>query len=95
MGTVVMTGPSQYNFTDAYNELKRRGGAVEVGDAPDIARCVEHLLTDDVVRKEMQQAAAAGVAAMVGALDTTATALDLLIPAGGPSKTDERLKRAS
>lgn len=95
MGTVVMTGPSQYNFTDAYNELKRRGGAVEVGDAPDIARCVEHLLTDDDARKEMQQSAAAGVAAMVGALDTTATALNLLIPAGGPSQTDERLKRAS
>ena len=95
MGTVVLTGPSQYNFTDAYDELKRRGGTVEVANEADLARCVERLLTDDAARRDMQQAAATAVANMVGALDTTGAALEALLSAGAISKTDERLKRAS
>jgi len=96
LGTIVMTGPSQYNFADAYQELKRRNGVVEVSSEQDIAASAAHLLTDDAARSELQQCAAAGVAAMVGALDTTAIALDtLLSTAGEHSKPDERLERAS
>ena len=96
MGTVVMTGPSQSNFADAYQELKRRGGAVEVANAHDITDNAERLLSDKAACVEMQQRAAAGVAAMIGALDVTAGALDALLSTSGDHfEPDERLQRAS
>ena len=96
LGAAVLTGPSQYNFADAYDELKRRGGIMEVTNADDIAAAAEQLLSDVAARAELQRHATAAVDAMVGALDATATALaELLGPAGGRTKPDERLQRAS
>ncbi|MGI9477149.1 MAG: glycosyltransferase N-terminal domain-containing protein [Hyphomicrobiaceae bacterium] len=96
MGTVVMMGPSQSNFADAYEELKRRDGVVEVSNDRDIADNAGRLLSDEAARTEMQQNAAAGVAAMIGALDTTAGALDALLSTSDDHfEPGERLQRAS
>lgn len=94
--TAVLTGPSQYNFSDAYRELRSRNGVVEVGGADDIASTTDRLLTDDAARSELLANAASALAAMIGALDVTATALNELMPlTDDDTEPDERLKRAS
>lgn len=94
--TAVLTGSSQFNFTDAYNELRQRGGMVVVRDASDLAAAATQLLTSSGERQKVLDNAAAGLASMVGALDVTADLLDELV--GSPrdeSRPDEDLKRAS
>ncbi len=95
-GTAVLTGPSQYNFADAYDELRRRGGIVEVHGAADIAAATEQFLGDDAARHVLRKSASESVAAMAGALAATADALAALLPTSGDdSEPGERLKRAS
>ncbi|MFT5509749.1 MAG: 3-deoxy-D-manno-octulosonic-acid transferase [Hyphomicrobiaceae bacterium] len=94
--TAVLTGPSQYNFADAYGELRRRDGVVEVLNAQDISLTTERLLTDDAARAQLLSNAANGLDAMVGALKVTAAGLNALLPAPeDTTEPDERLTRAS
>ena len=96
-GTAVLTGPSQYNFADAYGELRRRSGVIEVHNSAQIGASIEHLLGDEEALRSLQNSAADSVNAMAGALDVTAeTLVDLLPPAAREStEPDERLKRAT
>lgn len=94
--TAVLTGPSQFNFSDAYGELQAREGFVEVRNADDIASTTDRLLTDSAARAELLANAANALAAMIGALEVTATSLnDLMPPTDDDTEPDERLKRAS
>jgi 3-deoxy-D-manno-octulosonic-acid transferase len=94
--TAVLTGPSQYNFADAYGELKRRNGIVEVHSVSDLASIITTLLTDDDQRSSILKNAAAGLAAMQGALRATSIALQQLLPPPVKgSQPGEGMKRAS
>lgn len=94
--TAVLTGPSQYNFADAYNELRRRGGVIEVRNASDIAAATQRLLQDDASRQELHERASQSLASMTGALEATAEELLALLAASGDdSEPGERLQRAS
>jgi 3-deoxy-D-manno-octulosonic-acid transferase len=94
--SAVLTGPSQFNFRDAYRELGRRHGMIEVSDAAGLAAAVKHLLTDATAFEQQLHDAAEGLAAMVGALAVTADALDALLPdPGWRNLSGERLQSAS
>jgi 3-deoxy-D-manno-octulosonic-acid transferase len=94
--SAILTGPSQFNFRDAYQELRRRNGAIEVSDAAGLAAAAKQLLTDTTAFDAQLRNAEAGLEAMVGALGMTADALDALLPdPGDHNRSSERLKRAS
>lgn len=92
----VLTGPSQYNFVDAYDELRRRGGIVEVRSAADIAAATQRLLQDDASRQELLESASQSLMAMTGALTATGEELLALLAASDSApQSGERLERAS
>ena len=93
----VLAGPSRFNFADAYEELSRRGAVIDVCDAKQLAQEVAILLAEPTVRAQLIMKAAAGLEAMVGALDVTADALAALLADTEHAlrPADEGLKRAS
>lgn len=94
--TAVLAGPSQYNFADAYSELRRRGGVIEVRSAADIAAATQRLLHDDKARQDLLESASQSLAAMTGALTATSDELlALLAAAENEPQPGERLERAS
>lgn len=98
LNAAVLTGPSQFNFADAYGELTRRGAVRVVQNANDVATEALRLLLDDDARQQIIADANKGVAAMVGALEATADALDALLPAAvtaGSQPSDGDVSRAS
>jgi 3-deoxy-D-manno-octulosonic-acid transferase len=90
-GAAVLTGPSRYNFLDAYDALLRRGGALEVTSAETLAETVRRLLGDERELARMRANATAALASLSGALARTVAALLPLLPAPPP---DEGLRRA-
>jgi 3-deoxy-D-manno-octulosonic-acid transferase len=90
-GAAVLTGPSRHNFSDEYGALLKRGGAVEVRSAADIAAAIRRLAHDTAELDRMRAGARAALAALSGALDATVTALEGLLP----QPADEGMRRAS
>lgn len=88
-GAAVLTGPHWQNFRDAYEQLIRHKGAIEVRSAGELAQTVSALLTNPAELDKMQGAAARALDTLAGALDLTAEAVLGLLP------ESERLKRAS
>ena len=97
LNVAVMSGPSQFNFADAYDELKRREAVVEIGNADELATEASRLFLDAVRREEVLRNAALALDAMVGALEVTTNALTALLvdPEPVPRPSNEGLKRAS
>jgi 3-deoxy-D-manno-octulosonic-acid transferase len=53
----ILFGPHMANFKDIADEMKRRGGAIEVRDAEDLSRALAELLENSDRRKRMGQRA--------------------------------------
>jgi 3-deoxy-D-manno-octulosonic-acid transferase len=53
----ILFGPHMANFKDIADEMKRRGGAIEVRDAEDLSRALAELLENSDKRKRMGQRA--------------------------------------
>lgn len=78
--TAVLTGPSGFNFEDAYEALLAAGGAIEVRDAEEIAAHVTRLLADRAELDRMLQNADAALGRLSGALERTIEALLPMLP---------------
>jgi 3-deoxy-D-manno-octulosonic-acid transferase len=76
----VITGPDQSNFADAYRELQRRGGMVEVANETELAGTVSLLLRDEVERARLSRGAVAALEELSGGMQRTVDALLPLIP---------------
>ncbi|MEZ5842320.1 MAG: glycosyltransferase N-terminal domain-containing protein [Hyphomicrobiaceae bacterium] len=79
-GTVVLTGPSVGNFADAYGELTRRGGAVVVGTAAELAEVAGTLFGAPDELERRRAAGSAALARLAGSLERTCAALLELMP---------------
>jgi 3-deoxy-D-manno-octulosonic-acid transferase len=79
---VVLAGPHNDNFADAYRALLRQKGAIEVRGAEELAAAVLRLLHDEGELTRMRAGAQAALQALSGALDKTVEALLELLPAG-------------
>ncbi|MGH6825513.1 glycosyltransferase N-terminal domain-containing protein [Methyloceanibacter sp.] len=80
LGAAVVTGPHWRNFADAYDELLRAGGAVQVSDAKDLATATLLLLEDAQARGRIMSRAESAIARMGGALPRTISELEQFLP---------------
>ncbi|HKA64473.1 MAG TPA: glycosyltransferase N-terminal domain-containing protein [Methyloceanibacter sp.] len=80
LGTAVMTGPHWRNFADAYDELLRAGGAVQVSDAQSLATTALLLLENAQARARLMSRAEGVIARMGGALPRTISELEQFLP---------------
>ena len=79
-GAAVLTGPSTFNFEDAYRVLLDDGGATQVGSADEIAQRAAELLGDPAGLADTRERALRALDALSGALERTVAALLPLIP---------------
>jgi 3-deoxy-D-manno-octulosonic-acid transferase len=89
LGAVVLVGPHQQNFPDAYDALIKNGGAIVVRSAEEIAGAARKLLSDEAALDSMRNRANAALATISGALPRTIEALLQYLPG------EEGLARAS
>lgn len=80
LGAAVITGPHWRNFADAYEELFRSGGAVQVSDARGLATAALLLLEDAQARGQMMARTEGALARMSGALPRTIAELERFLP---------------
>jgi 3-deoxy-D-manno-octulosonic-acid transferase len=80
LGAAVMTGPHWRNFADAYDELLRAGGAVQVSDAQSLATTALLLLENAQARGRIMSRAEGAIARMGGALPRTIDELEQFLP---------------
>lgn len=80
LGACVLTGPNWRNFADAYEDLLRTAGCIEVKDADGLREAALSLLEDDGARATMMARAEAAIARMGGALPLTIAALERFLP---------------
>jgi 3-deoxy-D-manno-octulosonic-acid transferase len=80
LGAAVITGPHLRNFADAYEELLRAGGCIQVCDAQSLATTAMLLLEDAQARGRMMTRAEHAVARMSGALPRTIAELERFLP---------------
>ena len=80
LGAAVMTGPHWRNFADAYDELLRAGGAVQVSDAQSLANTALLLLENAQARGRIMSHAEGAVARLGGALPRTISELEQFLP---------------
>ena len=80
LGAAVLTGPHWRNFADAYEELLRAGGCVQVEDAESLGKTALALLDDAQARAAMMARAEAAIARMGGALPRTIAELERFLP---------------
>jgi 3-deoxy-D-manno-octulosonic-acid transferase len=80
LGAGVITGPHWRNFADAYEELFRSGGAVQVSDAHGLATAALLLLEDAQARARMMARAEGALTRMSGALPRTIAELERFLP---------------
>lgn len=76
----VISGPSVYNFREAYGALAMHDGAVVVKDATELAGAVSRLLVDPNQSGRMRAGARAALDTLAGALDRTVSELVELVP---------------
>lgn len=88
-GAAVLVGPFSQNFSDEYAALIRKGGALEVRDAEQLASVLTRLISDDAETRSMRERAGAALQSLSGALGRTLDALAPFIPA------EPRLERAT
>ncbi len=88
-GAAVLTGPSTFNFEDAYRVLLDDGAATQVGSAEDIAHRAAELLGDPAGLADTRERALRALDALSGALERTVAALLPLIPR--PVEEDTRV----
>jgi len=84
LGAAVLTGPHWRNFADVYEALLQAGGCRQVTDAASLAEAALFLLATPKARETMMANAERALAAMVGALPRTITALDRFLPPKPP-----------
>lgn len=82
-GAVVVTGPSTYNFADAYGALLEADGAVAIEDARMLPEVIGGLIGSGERLAEMRANAERALQTLSGALDRTVTALLPLLPEAG------------
>ena len=87
-GAGILSGPHRQNFRDEYVALQRRGAALTIRNAEELAAATARLLTDEGELQAMRAGAEAALASLSGALQRT---VDALLP----FLSEERLKRAS
>ena len=83
LNSVVLAGPSRFNFTDAYGELVAHGGVIEVRNGDDMAATVERLWRHEIDIDQIRVKAGQALMKMDGALDATVDALFELVPQSG------------
>ncbi len=88
LGAGILSGPHRQNFRDEYVALQRRGAALTIRNAEELAAATARLLTDEGELQAMRAGAEAALASLSGALQRT---VDALLP----FLSEERLKRAS
>jgi 3-deoxy-D-manno-octulosonic-acid transferase len=80
-GAAVLTGPHVANFAETYAPLIDTGGAIEVADAKELARAVDHWLTDPQALASARSAAGDFVSLqqnrLAGVIDTLCDTLGL------------------
>lgn len=76
-GAVVLTGPSQHNFDDAYRALLTAGGAAQVTSSDEIAEKILQLMAEPGALADMRAKASRALESLAGALGRT---LDVLLP---------------
>lgn len=94
LDTAILTGPDFTNFREAFERLRKAGGAKVVESRETLAGAVNFLLTRPSVRNRMAAAAADEAGKMRGALDATLRELDrfihpLIMDATFRNETDE------
>ena len=80
LGAAVVTGPHWRNFADAYDELLRAGGAVQVSDAQSLATTALLLLENAQARGRIMSRAEGAIARLGGALPRTIAELEQFLP---------------
>jgi 3-deoxy-D-manno-octulosonic-acid transferase len=80
LGCAILAGPHTDSFADVYADLSAQHAAIEVCDAASLATAVATMWSDDAKRARQTQAAAAVIAQSSGALETTVSALEALLP---------------
>lgn len=78
-GVPVITGPHTFNFLQIFRALRRVGGAIEVIDAETLGQSVTELLTQEVYRREVGNAASRYVEENQGALVRQHALIDQLL----------------
>ena len=78
-GVPVITGPHTFNFLQIFRALGRAGGAIEVIDAETLGQSVTELLTQEVYRREVGNAASRYVEENQGALVRQHALIDQLL----------------
>lgn len=81
-GSVVISGPSSFNFQDAYDVLQRHNAIVRVGTAGELAAAVSRLLTDPAELGRLKAAADAALDTLSGAIARSVADLAVLLPDG-------------
>lgn len=79
-GAAVLVGPFSQNFSEEYRTLIKKGGAVEVRNAGELARVLSRLIADEVEARTMREKAGAAVSSLSGALERTVNALAPYLP---------------
>jgi 3-deoxy-D-manno-octulosonic-acid transferase len=69
-GAAVITGPGYFNFTETYDAMIAKGGAVKVSDANALTRAVDHWLGDQSDFENARTAARSYVSTQQTALDS-------------------------
>jgi len=85
-GAVVLVGPHQQNFGDAYRALISNRGAIVVHSAEEIAEAARRLFLDEAELGSMRMRANAALATISGALPRTIEALLRYLPSVPPPK---------
>jgi 3-deoxy-D-manno-octulosonic-acid transferase len=81
-GAAVLTGPSTYNFSDAYTALFEAGGAIQVQTADELAKATVDLVTQPNRAEAMRDSANRALEVLSGALQQTINAIAPLLPDG-------------
>jgi 3-deoxy-D-manno-octulosonic-acid transferase len=76
LGCAILHGPDVGNFNEAYRELDRARGALEVGDVDTLARALGVLFSDSARLRQMARAASETVERLSGATDNIMNALE-------------------
>ena len=79
--TVVLSGPHWFNFTDAYETLRRFDAVVPVSNAEELSTALMRLIDNESEIARLRSAAAVALDTLAGALDRSVEELLRLVPA--------------
>jgi 3-deoxy-D-manno-octulosonic-acid transferase len=81
-GSVVISGPSRFNFQDAYDVLQQHDAIIRASSAADLAAAVSRLLADPAELARLKSAAGTALATLSGAIARSVSDLAVLLPDG-------------